>query len=371
MLKQSPLNDEHAALGAKMIDFGGWSLPVQYSTGIIEEHTNTRLNAGLFDISHMGEFMISGGGTFDFLQYVCVNDVSIMKPGGAQYSTLCLENGAVVDDVFYYQYTRDSFKIIVNAANKDKDLAWLNKHSARFKDVTIVDQSERRARVSLQGPKAQDILQSIVPVDLNTIKRFQFTETTIKKAIPAFIARTGYTGEDGFEISFEADKATTAWRLLIEAGKSFKLLPAGLGARDTLRLEACYSLYGHEISENITPVEAGIEFIIKKAKQADYIGKKVLLDQLEHGTRRKIAGLKVIDKGIIRNGAEIFDETGSKNIGFVTSGTFSPTLKESIALGIIDVDYNKIDATVTAKVREKLVKARIVPRPFYTYHPRQ
>ncbi|MEX2714789.1 MAG: glycine cleavage system aminomethyltransferase GcvT [Candidatus Sigynarchaeota archaeon] len=371
MLKQSPLNDEHVALGAKMIDFGGWSLPVQYPTGIIEEHTNTRVNAGLFDISHMGEFMISGGMAFDFLQHVCVNDLSIMRQGGAQYSTLCLENGGVVDDVFYYQYARDSFKIIVNAANKDKDLAWLNKHAARFKDVTIIDQSAHRARVSLQGPKAQDILQNIVPVDLNTVKRFQFIETTIKETIPAFIARTGYTGEDGFEISFQADKAIKAWRLILEAGKPFKLLPVGLGARDTLRLEACYSLYGHEISESITPVEAGIEFIIKKAKQADYIGKSVLLDQLEHGTKRKIAGLKAIDKGIMRHGAEIYDETGSKQIGFITSGTFSPTLKESIALGIINIDYNKIDAVVSVKIREKLLKARIVPRPFYTYHPRQ
>ncbi len=371
MLKQSPLNDEHMALSAKMIDFGGWSLPVQYSPGIIEEHLNTRANAGLFDISHMGEFKISGGGAFDFLQYVCVNDVSIMKPGGAQYSTLCRENGTVVDDVFYYQYAKDSFKIIVNAANKDKDLAWLNENAARFKDVTVVDQSAQRARVSLQGPKAQDVLQGIVPADLNTVKRFQFSETTIKKDVPVFIARTGYTGEDGFEISFPAGKARNAWTTLLEAGKPFHLLPVGLGARDTLRLEACYSLYGHEISETITPVEAGIEFVIKKAKQAAYIGKEALLNQLEHGTKRKLAGLKAIDKGIMRNGLDILDEAGGKSIGTVTSGTFSPTLKESIALGLVDVDHNKIGATVAVKVREKLVKAKIVPRPFYAYHPRQ
>lgn len=368
---QSPLNDAHVALSGKMIDFGGWSLPVQYPTGIIEEHLNTRSNAGLFDISHMGEFMVSGADAFDLLQYVCVNDVSLMKIGGAQYSTWCQENGGIVDDLFYYQYAKDSFKIIVNASNKDKDFAWINTNAKRFKNVTIVDQSAQRSRVSLQGPKAQDILQSIVPVDLNTIKRFQFTETTLKKTVPAFIARTGYTGEDGFEISFPANKAKNAWNLLLEAGKPFHLLPVGLGARDTLRLEACYSLYGNELSENITPVEAGIEFVIKKAKQAAYIGKKALLDQLGHGTRRKIAGLKAIDKGIMRHGLEIVDEAGGKSIGTITSGTFSPTLKEGIALGLIDVDHNTIDATVAVKVREKLVKAKIVPRPFYQYHPRQ
>ncbi len=371
MLKQSPLNDAHVALGGRMIDFGGWNLPVQYPTGIIEEHLNTRANAGLFDISHMGEFMVSGGDAFDLLQYVCVNDLSIMKVGGAQYSTWCLENGGIVDDLFYYQYAKDSFKVIVNASNKDKDFAWINSKAKRFKNVTIVDQSAQRSRVSLQGPKAQDILQSIVPVDLNTIKRFQFTETPVKKTIPVFIARTGYTGEDGFEISFPADKAIKVWNLLLEAGKPYHLLPVGLGARDTLRLEACYSLYGNELSESITPVEAGIEFIIKKTKQVAYIGKKVLFDQLEHGTHRKIAGLKAIEKGIMRHGLEIVDETGSKIIGTVTSGTFSPTLKEGIALGFIDVDHNVLGATVAVKVREKLVKAKIVPRPFYQYHPRQ
>ncbi|MBN2151355.1 MAG: glycine cleavage system aminomethyltransferase GcvT [Candidatus Lokiarchaeota archaeon] len=371
MLKQSPLNDEHLALGARMIDFGGWSLPVQYPTGIIEEHLNTRENAGLFDISHMGELKVSGGGAFDLLQYVSVNDVSLMGPGGAQYSTFCLENGTVVDDVFYYQYARDSFKVIVNAANKDKDLAWLNKNAARFKDVTIVDQSAQRARVSLQGPKAQDVLQSLVPVDLATVKRFQFTETELKEAVPAFVARTGYTGEDGFEISFPAGMAKAAWRSILGAGKPFHLLPAGLGARDTLRLEACYSLYGHEISESITPVEAGIEFIIKKAKQVDYIGKEALLNQLEHGTGRKIAGLKAIDKGIMRSGLEILDDAGAKRVGIITSGTFSPSLKESIALGLVDVDHNKIGAVVAVKVRDKHIRAKIVPRPFYAYHPRQ
>lgn len=371
MLKLSPLNDEHVARGARMIDFGGWSLPVQYATSIIEEHLNTRENAGLFDISHMGEFMISGPDALIFLQHACVNDVVLMKPGMAQYSTLCRDEGGVVDDVFYYQYAPDTFKMIVNASNKDKDLAWLTAISRRFEHVTILDQSSQRSRVSLQGPKAQDILQRVVPVELDTIKRFQFTETTLKNAIPAFVARTGYTGEDGFEISFDASMASKAWNVLLDAGKDFHLLPVGLGARDTLRLEACYSLYGNEISETITPVEAGIEFIIKQSKQADYIGKRALLDQLRHGTRRKIAALKAIDKGIMRHGLEILDEAGVKTIGIITSGTYSPTLKESIALGLVDVDHNVLDGTVAVKVRDKLVKARIVPRPFYPYHPRR
>jgi len=351
-----------------MIDFGGWSLPVQYS-GIIEEHLNTRTNVSLFDISHMGEFMIVGKSALEFLQYACVNDVSLMKPGSAQYSTICNEDGGIIDDLFYYMYSREKYRMIVNASNKDKDFAWLKKQAVKFKGVTISDESSKRARVALQGPKAQDTLQVVVDQDLDALKRFQFVEASIG-TIPAFIARTGYTGEDGFEISFPANQSVDAWNSIMNSGKEFGIKPAGLGARDTLRLEACYSLYGNELSDTVTPVEAGIEFIIKPTKQANYIGRDMVLEQLENGASRKIVALKMLEKGILRHGQEVFDASSSEKIGMVTSGTFSPTFKEGIALALVTAQCVAIGDAVTAKVREKIVRATVVQKPFYAYHPR-
>lgn len=368
-LKLSPLNDNHVALGGRMIDFGGWSLPVQY-TSIIEEHVNTRTNVSLFDISHMGEFMITGKLALNLLQYVCVNDVSLMKPSSAQYSTICNENGGIIDDLFYYMYSTEKYRMIVNASNKDKDFDWLKKQVGKFKGVIVTDESSSRARVALQGPKAQDVLQVLVERDLDALKRFQFLETPIG-TIPAFIARTGYTGEDGFEISFPADQAESAWNNIMDAGKDFNIKPAGLGARDTLRLEVCYSLYGNELTESITPVEAGIEFIIKSTKQPAYIGRDMVLEQLENGAARKIIALKVLEKGILRHGQDVLDESGTEKIGTITSGTFSPTFKEGIALALVDAQRGAIGDIVTAKVREKLVRATVVQKPFYAYHPRE
>jgi aminomethyltransferase len=367
-LKLSPLNDVHVTLGGRMIDFGGWSLPVQYS-GIIEEHVNTRTHVSLFDISHMGEFMITGKLALNFLQYVCVNDVSLMKQGSAQYSTICNEKGGIIDDLFYYMYSNEKYKMIVNASNKDKDFAWLKKQSSKFKGVTISDESSKRSRIALQGPKAQDVLQSLVEQDLDSLKRFQFVEASIG-SVPSFIARTGYTGEDGFEISFPVDQAVDAWNAIMTTGEQFGIKPAGLGARDTLRLEACYSLYGNELNETITPVEAGIEFIIKQSKQMDYIGREMVLEQMENGAFRTIVALKVLDKGILRHGQDVFDESTAEKIGTITSGTFSPTLKEGIALALVNNSCSAIGTIVTVKVREKVVRATIVQKPFYAYHPR-
>nr|MDO8116604.1 glycine cleavage system aminomethyltransferase GcvT [Candidatus Sigynarchaeota archaeon] len=367
--KNSPLHDVHVALGARFVDFGGWNLPVQY-TGIVDEHENTRKHASMFDISHMGELMLSGKNAFDFLQYVCTNDVELLKPGAAQYSPLCYENGTVVDDIFYYMYTKEKYRIIVNASNKDKDVAWLRKHAGKFDDVTIEDLSPGRGRVALQGPKAQDVLQQLVAQDLNKVKRFQFLEPVIK-GVPAFVGRTGYTGEDGFEISFPIGSSATVWNAIMDAGKDFHILPAGLGARDTLRLEACYSLYGNELSEEITPIEAGVEFVIKPTKKADYIGKSVLLKQLTSWIDKKIIALMGLEKGILRHGQEVYDEAGTTKIGFVTSGTFSPTFKQPIALARVDSHYKVIGNILLVKIRDKMVRTKIVNRPFYTYHPRQ
>jgi aminomethyltransferase len=365
--KRTPFYAKEAELGAKFVDFGGWDMPVMF-TSIIEEHNNTRQNVSLFDISHMGEFVLEGEHALDFLQYMSVNDASLLTPGRAQYSNLCYENGTVVDDLFYYMCSPEKFKIIVNASNKEKDFDWLGQHAEAFEGVSITDQSMARCRFALQGPKAQDVLQRLVAEDLDTLARFRYMDSEIA-GVPAFVARTGYTGEDGFEISFAVDCADDVWTAVLDAGSGFGLKLAGLGARDSLRLEAGYSLYGDELSDQITPVEAGIEFIIKKDKIPDYIGKEALLKQLEEGPSRKIVAMMATDKGILRHGQDVFNLDGTK-IGYITSGTFCPTAKAAIALAMLDAGYWDVDTEVIVPIREKPVHAKVVSKPIYPYHPR-
>ncbi|MHA1371247.1 MAG: glycine cleavage system aminomethyltransferase GcvT [Promethearchaeota archaeon] len=367
-LKKTPFHEIHTSLGAKFIEFHGWYLPVQF-TSIIKEHKNTRKRVSLFDISHMGELLVIGKNAFDLLQYVCTNDLTLLKPGFAQYSPMCYENGTVVDDIFYYCYSLEKYRLIVNASNRDKDVKWLNKHGKRFPDVRIQDISDSRARLALQGPNAEDVLQKLVDVDLNKIQRFQFFEVK-NEILSAFIGRTGYTAEDGFELSFPAEDSSKVWNALMSAGEEFGIIPAGLGARDTLRLEACYSLYGNEFSESLTPIEAGVEFVVKPTKKADYIGKKVLLAQLTGWVDKKIVALDGLEKGIIRPGMEIYDQNKTKVIGAITSGTYSPTFKKPIALAFIDSHFKIIGNIVYINVRGKFLPAKIVNRPFYPYHPR-
>jgi aminomethyltransferase len=365
--KRTPFYAKEAELGAKFVDFGGWDMPVMF-TSIIEEHNNTRQNVSLFDISHMGEFVLEGEHALDFLQYMSVNDASILTQGRAQYSNLCYENGTVVDDLFYYMCSPEKFKLIVNASNREKDFDWLAQHAESFEGVVVTDQSMARCRFALQGPKAQDVLQLLVAEDLDTLARFHYIDSEIA-GIPTFVARTGYTGEDGFEISFPVDCAEDVWITVLDAGSKFRLKLAGLGARDSLRLEAGYSLYGDELSDQITPVEAGIEFIIKKDKIPDYIGKEALLKQLEEGPSRKIVAMMAIDKGILRHGQEVFTLDGAK-IGYITSGTYGPTVKASIAMAMLDIGYTEVDTEVIVPIREKQVHAKVVPKPIYPYHPR-
>ncbi|MHA1680148.1 MAG: glycine cleavage system aminomethyltransferase GcvT [Promethearchaeota archaeon] len=366
--KRTPFYPLHREMGARFIEFGGWEMPVQFS-GIIKEHLNTRKNVSLFDTSHMGEFIVAGKNAYDLLQYVCTNDIDLMKPRDAQYSPLCYENGTVVDDIFIYCYSKERYRLIVNASNRDKDLKWFQKHSIRFEDVRVEDDSDTGGRLALQGPKSQDVLQTLVKEDLDKIRRFQFIEADVD-GIRFFIARTGYTGEDGFEISFPRDKCTQVWNLLMDHGKEFGILPAGLGARDTLRLEASYSLYGHEISDQITPIEGGVEFVIKPSKKEDYIGRKILEHQLNTFINRKIIAIKALEKAIFRHGQEVYEKSGKILIGKVTSGTFSPTFKVGIALALINSRYKVIGEEVLVKVRNKLIRGKIVNRPFYPYHPR-
>jgi aminomethyltransferase len=355
-LKRTPFYNFHVNLGARMVDFAGFSMPVQYES-IIKEHEAVRNKAGVFDVSHMGEFLLEGKDVISFLQYVMINDLKLLEPTKGQYSCMCYENGAVIDDLVYYEEEPERFRMIVNASNVEKDFQWLNEH-IEGKDVKITNLSSERCRLAFQGPKSDELLQPLVDVDLSSINRFYFAHTTLNGA-PIFIARTGYTGERGFEISFDNKYADKIWNDLIGAGAS----PVGLGARDSLRLEATYSLYGHEISDSITPIEAGLFWLVKPKEGIDYIGKETLLKQKSEGTDRIIVGLNLLDRGIIREHYKIFKN--NNEIGFVTSGGYSPTLKKTIGLGLVEKQYSEVGTEFKIEIRNKFLRGKIVATPFY------
>ena len=339
-----------------MVEFAGFSMPVQYES-IIKEHEAVRNKAGVFDVSHMGEFLLEGKDVISLLQYVMINDLKLLEPTKGQYSCMCYENGTVVDDLVYYEEEPERFRMIVNAGNVQKDFQWLNEHIGD-KDVKITNLSLERCRLAFQGPKSDDYLQPLVDVDLSTINRFYFAHTMLNEA-PIFIARTGYTGERGFEISFDNKYAEKIWNDLTKTGAS----PAGLGARDSLRLEATYSLYGHEISDSITPIEAGLFWLVKPKEGIDYLGKKTLLKQKSEGTDRIIVGLNLLDRGIIREHYKIFKN--GIEIGFVTSGGYSPTLKKTIGLGLVEKQYSEVGTEFEIEIRNKFLRGKIVATPFY------
>jgi len=355
-LKKTPFYNIHVSLGARMVDFAGFSMPVQYES-IIKEHEAVRNKAGVFDVSHMGEFLLEGKDVISFLQYVMINDLKLLERTKGQYSCMCYENGTVVDDLVYYEEEPERFRMIVNASNVEKDFQWLNEHIGN-KDVKISNLSLERCRLAFQGPKSDEYLQPLVDVDLSSINRFYFAHTTLNGA-PIFIARTGYTGERGFEISFDNKYAEKIWNDLIKAGAS----PAGLGARDSLRLEATYSLYGHEINDSITPIEAGLFWLVKPKEGIDYIGKETLLKQKSEGTDRIIVGLNLLDRGIIREHYKIFKN--GNEIGFVTSGGYSPTLKKTIGLGLVAKQYSEVGTEFEIEIRNKFLRGKIVATPFY------
>ncbi|MFX1311523.1 MAG: glycine cleavage system aminomethyltransferase GcvT [Promethearchaeota archaeon] len=354
--KKTQLYKAHVKLGAKMVEFANFLMPVQYES-IIKEHNAVRSNVGVFDISHMGEFMLKGKDVIPFLQYMMINDLKLLEISKGQYSCMCYENGTVVDDLVYYEEDKDFFRMIVNAANIEKDLKWLNNH-IKNQDVQIKNLSNERSRLAFQGPESDLLLQPLVDLNLAMINRFYFAHCKLKN-IPIFIARTGYTGEHGFEISCENKYAEKIWNILIEVGAT----PVGLGARDSLRLEACYSLYGHEISNSITPIEAGLNWLAKPKEGIDYIGKEVLMKQKSEGTERTLVGLNLIDKGIIRENYKIFKE--GNEIGYVTSGGYSPTLRKTIGLGLVKSQYKEVETEIEIEIRNKLLKGIIVQTPFY------
>ncbi|MBC2372161.1 glycine cleavage system aminomethyltransferase GcvT [Listeria booriae] len=355
-LKKTPIFPLYEKYGAKTIDFGGWDLPVQFQ-GIKAEHEAVRTNAGLFDVSHMGEVTVKGAGSLDFLQKMLSNDISKLKPGKAQYNIMCYETGGVVDDLVVYMIAENDYLLVVNAANTDKDYEWLAEHATD--DVNVQNVSLEYGQLALQGPNAEAVLAKLTDADLGALGFFGFVDNVEVAGVRALVSRSGYTGEDGFEIYTKAEDAPAVWEAILKED----VLPIGLGARDTLRFEANLALYGQELSKDISPLEAGVGFAVKLQKEADFLGKKALIAQKEAGLTRKSVGIELIDRGIPRHDYKVF--AGGKEIGIVTSGTQSPTLGKNLGLALIDIDYTALDSLVEVEVRNKKLQAKVVPTPFY------
>lgn len=360
-LKRTPLYEVYSKYGGKIIDFAGWELPVQYE-GIIPEHEAVRNAAGIFDVSHMGEIEVKGKEAFDFIQNLITNDISKLENQQVIYSMMCYENGGVVDDLLVYKFDDEYYFLVVNASNVDKDFQWMMQNKKDF-NVELENISSRVAEIALQGPKAQGILQKLVDFDLSEIKFFYCKRNVKIDSVDCLVSRTGYTGEDGFEIYIDNDNAVKIWEKIMDAGKNEGLKAAGLGCRDTLRFEANLPLYGNEISETITPLEAGYGFFVKLDKE-NFIGKRALLKQKEEGLKRKIVGFEMIDKGIPRHGYDVL--ANGKVTGFVTTGYFSPTLKKNIGLAIVDIENSELGSELEIVIRNKPQRAKVVSRKFYT-----
>ncbi|ARD56768.1 glycine cleavage system aminomethyltransferase GcvT [Bacillus safensis] len=361
MLKRTPLFHAYETFGAKTIDFGGWELPVQFSS-IKEEHEAVRTKAGLFDVSHMGEVDVKGQDALPFLQRLLTNDVSKLTDGKALYTAMCYEDGGTVDDLLVYQKEKNHYLLVINASNIEKDVDWLLKNQGED-DVLIKNISDQTALLALQGPLAADIIKEVAGEEVTSLKPFTFLSKAEVANKEVLVSRTGYTGEDGFEIYCQSEDAVHIWSALLEAGQPKGLIPCGLGARDTLRFEARLPLYGQELTKDISPLEGGIGFAVKTDKEADFIGKAALKKQKEEGLKRKLVGIEMIDKGIPRTDYPVF--SGEKRVGIVTTGTQSPTLKKNVGLALIETSVAELGAEVEVQVRKKRLKAKIVATPFY------
>lgn len=360
MLKRTPLYDSYSKYpGAKFIDFGGWELPVHFEAGIIAEHMSVRKNAGMFDVSHMGEIIIEGPDAEKYVDYLVTNDVKSMADNQVIYTLMCYPEGTVVDDLLVYKYDIKKYLLVVNASNVDKDYQWIlsNKNCS----VSIENISPDIVQIAFQGPKAEEILQKYVNFDFSKIKFFHFIDPVQINGIDCIVSRTGYTGEDGFEIYVSAKQGKRVWDYLYEKSRNDNVLPCGLGCRDTLRFEAKLPLYGHEISQDITPIEAGLKYFVKLEKES-FIGKNALINQVQNGVKRSLKGLEMIDKGVARNGYKVYKD--SKEIGFITTGSYSPMLDKNVALALIDNSL-KINDEVFVEIHGKMKKAIIVKTPFY------
>jgi aminomethyltransferase len=362
-LKRTPLNSAHRQLGGRMVDFGGWDMPVQYPAGTIEEHLRTRTHAGLFDVSHMGEIDVRGADAIAFVNRITSNDVTKLVDGQAHYSALTTPAGTVIDDLLVYRLAEDHLLLVVNAGTTEKDWEWIKSHHSG-ESVQLNNVSADYCQLAVQGPDAQSILQKLTDVPLQEIKYYHFTHGSVD-GVEGIISRTGYTGEDGFEVYAAPDRAEQLWNKILDAGDTSAptgVIPCGLAARNTLRLEAGMALYGHEIDENTTLLEANLGWICKLDK-GDFIGRESLARQKEEGVKRKLVGFEVTERGIARDDQEVV--VNGERVGKVTSGSPAPFLKKNIGFAYVPVEHATVGQEIKIDVRGRLVGAQIVKAPFY------
>jgi aminomethyltransferase len=368
MLRKTALNAVHRALGAKMVEFGGWDMPVEYplsiGCGIIAEHRAVRTGVGIFDVSHMGDIRLSGLGALDAVQHISMNDAARLAVGQAQYSALLYPQGTFVDDVIVHRLGVDDYLLVINAGTREKDFNWVRDNTRQFQ-CRVEHLSDDFTQIAIQGPKAVHILQKLTDKDLSAVKFYWVTRGTVCGLPGILIARTGYTAEDGFEIYIPSDEVTSerVWNEILAAGKEFGAIPCGLGARNTLRLEGSLSLYGHEISDTINVWEARLDRFCKMEK-SDFIGRAALENARTAGVTRTLVGLEMVERGIARDGYKILDDAG-REIGYVTSGSPAPFLKKNIALAYVPLEHAAIGSMVKVEIRGQGVQAQVVPMPFY------
>lgn len=360
-LRKTPFVDLHIAAGGRMVPFAGWYMPVQYKTGIKTEHLQVRESVGLFDVSHMGEFLVEGPGALQYLQRIASNDVSVLEVGQAQYAVACLPTGGIVDDLLIYRRAEDRFLVCVNAGRLPEDWAWFTQNHSEADDCTLVDGSSEYAQLAIQGRNGVHTVQKLTDVDLSTIGTYRFTEG-VAGGVDCIIARTGYTGEDGFELFFHRDHAETMWNQVLAAGEEFGILPIGLGARDTLRLEMKFCLYGNDIDETTSPLEARLGWITKW-KSKDFIGREAIAAQVESGVKRALVGFELQGRGVARHGYPVWLD--GEQVGEVTSGALTPSLGKAIGLTYMPRNRAKAGQQFEVEIRGKRVPAVVVKTPFY------
>ena len=366
VIRKTALYSVHRQMGAKMVEFNGWEMPVEYPSagGIMAEHNAVRTGVGIFDVSHMGDIRLAGPEALAAVQHISMNDASRLAIGQAQYSALLYPQGTFVDDVIVHHLGADEYLLVINAGTREKDFSWVRDNTRQF-DCTVENLSDDFTQIAIQGPKAVNLLQKLTDADLSTVKFYWVTRGTVCGLKNILIARTGYTGEDGFEIYIPGDEETSVrvWNEVLQAGKEFGVVPCGLGARNTLRLEARLALYGHEISDTVNVWEAGLERFCKMEK-SDFIGRAALEIAKAEGVKRALVGLEMIERGIARDGYRVLDQSGTA-IGYVTSGSPAPFLKKNIALAYVPPEFVALRTELKVEIRGQGVKAMVVPTPFY------
>lgn len=358
--RKTPLYETHVKYGGKIVEFGGWLLPVQYA-GILDEHKAVREKAGLFDVSHMGEVLVKGPEALAFLQKLVTNDVASMTDNKVQYTPMCYPDGGTVDDLLIYKRNNQEYFLVINAANIEKDWNWMKENSIGF-DVELTNLSDETSELALQGPLAETILRKLTDAPLEQLGYYWFIPEVLVSGKTVMVSRTGYTGEDGFEVYCRPDEAAYLWEAIMEAGQPYGLVPTGLGCRDTLRFEAALPLYGHELSAAISPIEAGIGKFVSLDK-GDFNGRAMLAEQKQNGPQRKVAGFVLTGRGIARAGYPVVYE--GRQIGTVTTGSYAPTLEQNIGLALVEAEYAKVGQSFAVEIRGKNIPAEVIKKPFY------